>query len=200
LRIGLAAGVALLLVIAGLLAFALTRPDSDSDDPDDPGPSSSAPATPTVISGVRAKDFDPLAKPPTEFPALAGLAVDGDPETAWHTQTYFQQLGPKGLKSGIGMILDLNGSTSVTSVDLRLKNAGGTMSLYVTDTAPKQAPTAIKDLEPVQSLTPTADQTITLVTPVTGRFLTIWFTALPQVNDGFRLDLAEATVHGNTAN
>ncbi len=88
----------------------------------------------------------------------------------------------------------------MASLTMRMKNAGAKVSVYVTDTKPTKAPTEIDGLDPVAALTSTANQTITLVTPATGRFVTLWFTALPEVGDAFRLDLTEATVRGNTAN
>ena len=56
---------------------------------------------------VTATDLDPQGDPPEENRELAPLAVDGDPATSWRTVTYEQDLGPGGLKTGVGLPLDL---------------------------------------------------------------------------------------------
>ena len=79
-------------------------------------PSSQTPISPAAdpIAGVTATDFDPQGTPPEENPELAPLAVDGDKTTAWRTLNYKQNFGPGGLKSGVGLILDLGARRSVT--------------------------------------------------------------------------------------
>ena len=84
-------------------------PDDDPDPTPSPSPSASA-STPEPIEGITATDFDPQGDPPfEENPDLAALAVDGNPDTSWRTSTYLQNLGPAGLKTGVGLILDLGG-------------------------------------------------------------------------------------------
>ena len=88
-------------------AAAGPRSAAEPDDPttapttqpaDEPGRRSPAP---------RRRDFDPQGDPPEEYPDLAPLAVDGDPRRSWRTQTYFDQFGPGGLKTGVGLYIDL---------------------------------------------------------------------------------------------
>ncbi|UDY23573.1 protein kinase family protein [Nocardioides sp. Kera G14] len=195
LRVALGVGVLALLLVAGVLAYALARPDSSPNA----SPSEDASATPTtatVIKGVSALDFDPESKPPTENRDLAPLAVDGNPGTSWRSVTYYQQLGPNGIKTGVGMVLDLHGSHTVTGLDLTFVAPGTTVAVYVT----KSAPTSVEGLEPAQSLTAGTHEKLTLVKPETGGFVTLWFTALPQVSGGFRVELAEASVLGSSRN
>ena len=64
----------------------------------------------TPLTGLTATDFDPQGDPPEENPELAPLAVDGDPATSWRTATYLQNFGPGGLKTGVGLVLDLGGA------------------------------------------------------------------------------------------
>ncbi len=193
----LAAAVAgsCLLLIAIVFAFNLGRGRSplgaDPDpapDPTDTTPSSSG----TPITDVTAIDLDPQGDPPEENRELAPLAVDGDPATAWRTVTYEQDLGPGGLKTGVGLALDLGSSQQVTDVDLRLGGTPSDMSIYLSD----QAPRGVAGLNPVASVTASEQERVTLDEPATGRFLVLWFTSLPEAEGGYRGEVAEVVVRG----
>ena len=54
--------------------------------------------------------------------------------------TYDQNFGPAGLKTGVGLTLDLGASHDVAAVDLVLVGAPTGVSLYVTDEAPTSVP------------------------------------------------------------
>lgn len=66
-----------------------------------------------------------------DSPGEAPLIVDGDPATTWSSAQYVDQLGdgPSSLKPGIGLLLSLDGPTSVTSVDLEGVPAGTRIEL-----------------------------------------------------------------------
>ncbi|WP_460829905.1 protein kinase domain-containing protein [Nocardioides hungaricus] len=190
----------LLLLLAIVVAYNLGRgrsPLGALPGQGDDGPSTSPSATPTaqVITGVTATDFDPQGSPPRdEYPELVPLALDGKPGTAWSTMTYTQNFGPGGLKDGVGLILDLGRSYDVGSVDLTFLGAPTGYRLFVTDAAP----TGVSGLTPVAEGT-AADESRTRVDlerPATGRFVTVWLTSLPQVEDGFRGQVAEVAVRG----
>lgn len=166
--------------------------------PQAPG-SSSAEVSPTAepsgepFTGLVATDFDPQGDPPEEFPDLAPLAVDGDPGTAWRTNIYKQNLGPGGLKTGLGLIIDLGATREVSDVDLTFVGAPTGVSIYLTDAAPR----GVRSLTPVA--TGTADQTtlsLPVDPPASGRYVTVWLTSLPEVKGGFRGAVAEVVVRG----
>jgi hypothetical protein len=199
LRLAAAIAASLLLLVAIVVAYNVGRgrtplgavPSDDTSTTSTPTPSSSAPAQ--VISGIVADDFDPQADPPDENPELAELAVDGDPGTAWRTSTYTQNLGPGGLKTGVGLVLDLGERHDVASVDLTFVGTSTSFSLYVTD----EAPTAVRDLTPAASDVASQERArVTLDTPASGRYLTVWLTSLPAVDGGFRGEIAEVSVRG----
>lgn len=196
LRLAFAIGASLVLLLAVVVAFNLGRGRTPLGTVPDDTPSSSS-TTPhpsaTPLTGLTASDFDPQGTPPEENPDLAPLAVDGNATTAWRTMTYDQDLGPGGLKTGVGLTIDLGAVHDVASVDLTLVGAPTGVSLYVTG----QAPTAVAGLTPAA----TADissthQRITLDQPVRGRYLTVWLTSLPQVTGGYRGEVAEVAVRG----
>ena len=198
LRLAAVIAACLLLLIALVVAFNLGRGRTPLGAvPDDDGaksPTASASSGAAVpISGVAATDLDPQGSPPEENPDLAPLAVDGDPTTAWRTMTYKQDFGPGGLKTGVGLVLDLGAEHTVASVDLTFVGAPTGYSLYLTDTAP----TGVSGLTAVA--TGTADGTrdrATLEGGASGRYLTVWLTSLPTAPGGFRGEVAEVTVRG----
>ena len=42
--------------------------------------------------------------------------LDGDPATSWTTSTYEQNFGPAGLKTGVGLVIDLGATKAVRQV------------------------------------------------------------------------------------
>ena len=91
---------------------------------------------PGALTGVTASDFDPQGTPPEENPEQAHLAVDGDPATAWSTSTYNQNFGPGGLKTGVGLVLDLGADHDVSEVDLTTVGSPTRVQVYVTSQKP----------------------------------------------------------------
>ncbi|GCD90230.1 protein kinase family protein [Nocardioides sp. LS1] len=196
LRLAFGILAALVLLVAVLVAYNLGRGKTPLGAEPDDSSSSSAKGTPvassTPITTLTASDFDPQGDPPEENPDLAPLAVDGDATTAWRTMTYDQNMGPGGLKTGVGLTIDLGESHDVSEVDLTLVGAATGVSIYVTDTAP----TGVRGLTPAASVTAAARQRVPLDEPVTGRYVTVWLTSLPQIAGGYRGEIAEVGVRG----
>jgi len=198
LRLAAIVGLCTLLLLAVIVAYNLGRGRTPlgSVPDDDPAPTTPAaqPSTSaTPLAGLTADDLDPQGDPPEENPDLAPLVVDGDATTSWRTQTYDQNFGPGGLKSGAGLTLDLQGRQTVEAVDLTLVGAPTDVSIYLTD----KPPTDVRGLQPVASETVDGDRArITLDQPAPGRFLVVWLTSLPTVEGGFRGEVAEVVVRG----
>lgn len=198
LALGIAAG--LLLLLAVVVAFNLGRGKTVlGQDPGDDSPATQR-AQPTQSVGpladLTAADFDPQGDPPEENGADAPLAVDKDLATAWTTQTYQDQLGPPpGLKTGVGLVIDLQGSHEVSTVDLQLGRNGPTgLSLYLTD----EPPTGVAGLTPVATEPAAGEKnSIRLDRPTEGRYLIVWLTSLPRSDGGFRGSVAEVVVRGD---
>jgi hypothetical protein len=51
------------------------------------------------------------------------LVVDRDPSTVWTTKEYFDPFGPNGLKTGVGLVLDLGSPQQIGSVTVRTVGA-----------------------------------------------------------------------------
>src|SRR5690606_31761976 len=121
-RLAWIVGIAALVLLAVVAAYQLGLGANDDPPPaDDEIPAATPTGEPTTAVAATATDFDPEGDPPEEYPEDAPLAVDGDPATAWGTQTYEQQFGPGGLKSGVGLVLDLGGSQDVRRVRITVR-------------------------------------------------------------------------------
>ncbi len=197
LRLAMGVGACILLLLAVVFAFNLGRGRTPLGEvPEDEETSRSSPTTSaslTPFTDLTATDFDPQGDPPEENGDLAPLVVDGDPATAWRTVTYDQDLGPGGLKTGVGLTIDLGSPQEVAEVDLTLVGAPTGVSLYLTDTAP----TGVRDLTALDEVSAKPRQTITLDEPTTGRYLVVWLTSLPELAEGgFRGEVAEVVVRG----
>jgi serine/threonine protein kinase len=195
-RLAALIGTALLLLIAVLLAFNLGRGKSPlGAEPQPETPSTSGPtADPvTAIEGTTARAFDPQGDTPEENSDQAPLAVDGDPATAWPTSDYFDQFGPTGLKTGVGLLIDLGKSQQVSRIDITTIGTPTEVTYYLSDTAPR----AVADLEPIAEGTVSQERLRTrLDEPATGQYLVVWLTSLPAVGDVFRAEIAEVVVRG----
>lgn len=197
LRLAAAVGLSTLLLVAVVFAFNLGRGRSPLGDvPSDDSPTDSptpSVAEPTPLAGIAAADLDPQGAPPEENPDLTPLAVDGDPATAWRTSTYEQDLGPLGLKTGVGLVLDLGAITDVSEVDLTFKGAPTELRLYVT----RNEPSGVSGLSPLEAAVAEGPRhEVVLDEAARGRFLVVWLTSLPPVPDGFRGEVAEVVVRG----
>ncbi|WP_300640194.1 protein kinase family protein [Nocardioides sp.] len=191
---------AMVVLVAVVVAFNLGRgrtplgtvpEDQGSASPSDR--TSAAPARPLDVAGVN--DLDPQGEDGEENPDSLPLVVDGDPATIWRTATYLQDFGPAGLKTGVGLVLDLGNSQEVRAVDLQLVGAPTEVSLFLTEQAPGGDPVA-GGLEPVAEVSGGPEETVELDEPTPGRYLTVWFTDLPEVPDGWRAEVAEIVVRG----
>ncbi|BBH17398.1 membrane protein [Nocardioides baekrokdamisoli] len=194
-QIALAAAMVLFLVVGVFFAFQLGH-DKSGSGAAGPGPQMSFGAT----------DFDPLGNL-QENPDQVKYAVDGYPSTSWTTMTYLQQLGPKGDKLGVGLVLDLHQSSNVTSVELTLVGDGSAGSIYVLPDQPALAASTVGTGNPITmaGVAPAASgpwgthPTITLPAGTKGRYVVVWFTALPKVGGSYRGAIAEVDVTGTPA-
>ncbi len=190
----------LLVLIACVIAFNLGRgrtplgnvPHHTASSGPTGGPSASA--TPAPLTGVTARSFDPQGSPPEENPAEAHFAVDGNPATGWQTLRYTQNFGPGGLKTGVGLVLDLGASRHVSEVDLTTVGSPTTVRVFVTS----RNPTSVQGLSPAGQSTITGTRgAIPLASSPSGRYVIVWLTSLPAVPGGFRGEINEAVVKGD---
>ena len=196
-RVGAILSVVVLVVVAVLVAFSLNQDLAGSDSPDspdgaDPSRSGSTDVEGAPLDGVSARAFDPLGTDGDENDDEAPNAVDGDEATSWPTQSYNDQLGPPpGLKTGVGLALDLGGEQTVTAVDLTLVGSPTRFALYLFD----ESPTSVADATPVaRARARRTSATLTLEEPITASYAVVWLTSLPAEGSLFRGRVAEVVV------
>jgi hypothetical protein len=143
-------------------------------------PASSAPSPqPSVLPVASAVAFGPAGPSQGDNPSEAGLAVDGNTSTAWHTDWY-AEANLNGTQPGTGLLLDMGGSVTVSSVSVLLgPPPGGTVQLLAGNTP------SLADMPmAAQAANPGGTLTLQPAAPVTARYLLIWFTQLPPNNAG----------------
>ena len=81
------------------------------------------------------RDFDPEGTDGQENTDQVPNAIDGVPATAWTTSRY-KTATFGGLKTGVGLLLDLGKPTDLHTVQVGFTAAGAKVELRVSDTAP----------------------------------------------------------------
>ncbi|NPD04478.1 protein kinase [Nocardioides sp. zg-1308] len=194
-RLAMIVAICLLVGVAAVAAYQLgLRPPTPDSSSDDPTPSASpAAAEPTPFTDLAADDFDPQGTDgQQENPDTVPTVLDGDPATSWTTSTYEQNFGPAGLKTGVGLVIDLGGTRAVRQVRVTTEGGQTSLATYVTS----EAPTGVAELTPVGTASGTGELTVDLAEPVSGQYVTVWLTLLPPVDGGFRGTISEVQVLG----
>jgi hypothetical protein len=192
-------------VVAGLIwaINAVLSPQPDLIADASPTPTVSAPADNTGEEGEGSAPPTPPAqtevRPVIDSAALLGnlewdgqtidhpefveRAYDSDPATFYYTTTY-QQAAFGGYKDSLGMELKLREPASVTKVELLTNTPGGKVQILKGGAGG----------EVLAEGTFAETTTFDLTEPVESDSFTIWITELPQVSDGFRLELNEVVL------
>ena len=118
-----------------------------------------------------------------ELSSNAGLANDGDLQTAWRSENYFDgELG----KAGFGLLLDLGERREVLGLRLWTPHPGFRFRVAVGDD-----PDALVD-EVGDEVTSTSLSRVPL--RGAGRYALVWITSVVPVDDGNRAEVAEVRV------
>jgi hypothetical protein len=179
------------LVIAGAVAAAiaigvlLRELDVVGQPATPPEPTGGAGATAAPTEVVRAASvavIDPFGDG-DELSSNAVLASDGNPETAWRSENYFD--GVLG-KPGVGLVLDLGRTREVLGFRLSTPHPGYAFHLAVGDD-----PDALID-----AIGPsvTAAERTRVPLEGTGRYVLVWITTVVPTTDGNRAEVGEAEV------
>jgi hypothetical protein len=197
----LAAGT--LVLVVGLIGWLLGLAVGDLDRPANAvdaivGPSSapSAGSNPGIafdLSKAVIRDFDP-AGDGQENPDQVHNAVDGFPNTTWPTSRYkTARFG--GIKSGVGLLIDLGSVRTVHAVEAGFSAAGAKVELHASATPPPAEKTAI-DAMPLAAAVVDGKQVARLIPQgqLSARFLVVWITSLPKEGDGYRVGVSELRI------
>ncbi|MCH9640176.1 MAG: murein biosynthesis integral membrane protein MurJ [Actinomycetia bacterium] len=201
LMIGLAVAAVVVVVVLVLLTSVLGRIFGDVGDGlggDELGlnaPSTSESAAPirdgSVIEPVRATVFSPGGE--ADAPALAGLAIDGDPTTVWPTDTYTDAKPFPAFKNGVGLMLQLPKPAVLGSVTINVNSTGTAVQIRSSPTA---TPTALDDTTALTKPTPlkTGTNTIEVNDASPTSNVLVWISTLGSVDGESRTDVSEITL------
>lgn len=185
LRIALVLLAVLVLLPVGYVVAGLLRDNSD----DQTGSQSGAPSAAAVVSGVTATAFDPTGDG-SEHSDEAANAVDTDPATTWTTEGYRQQFG-SGFKPGVGLVLDLGRSRSISTIEVTVTGGPTTVELLAAGETP---PETVDGLAKAAAGDGAGTITLTPESALDSRYVVLWLTAVPQVDGEFRGAIAGVEV------
>jgi hypothetical protein len=125
---------------------------------------------------VDVSDFDPEGDA-SEHPESVDAAVDGDAASTWTTEHY-DSTDFGGLKSGVGLRLDLETPSDVSQVEIDTTEAGWSAAVYVAD----HPADSLDGWGPPRASIEDADASVRLdlgPAPPIGSTVLVWFTKLP---------------------
>ncbi|ODQ94773.1 murein biosynthesis integral membrane protein MurJ [Mycolicibacterium holsaticum] len=201
LMVGLAIGAAIIVVALVVLGSVLSQIFGDvggglggdrlglnAPTTAEDGETTSAGAT---VKPVSATVFSPEGE--ADAPALARLAIDGDPSTVWPIDTYTDPVPFPNFKNGVGLMLQLPRPTTVGEVTIDLNSTGTEVEIR---SAATSTPSSLADTTVLTPATPVkpGSNTIKVDNAAPTSNLLVWVSKLGQVNGESRSDIAEITV------
>lgn len=149
-----------------------------------------AAARPLDLSKVVLRDFDPEGDG-QENPDKIRNAVDDFPDTTWPTSRY-RSASFSGLKSGVGLLLDLGTVRPLSTVQVGFSAPGAQVELRVADAAATAAPATAAGFRTVAAARD--GKQVATLKPLVGtraRFVLVWITSLPKEDGGYRVGISE---------
>ena len=178
-----AAGATLVIMAAAaVVSFGGTGGETPSAGGGKPGLAAPAGAL-AEPKALPASSFDPEGDN-EENNHTTGFVADGDPGTAWKTSRYDENF-PR-LKRGVGVYVDLGRNQKVRTVKVAA-TPGYVAEVFVAD----RPGTDLAGWGKAQAAP--GSGTFNLG-GVTGRYVLLWFTSLPQVDGGYKVEVSEITV------
>jgi eukaryotic-like serine/threonine-protein kinase len=195
--------LALVAVAGVLVAVGLTLAKDDlgnlfNDEPSrTPGAGSTATTSAPRVQVQTATSFDPFTNDPDrqENEGDAAKAIDRDRASFWGTEGYNDNFADGAFKSGVGLVLDLGSSKEVGQMTLTLTPSNGSeLTIYGSNGSP---PPTLDGWKQLSRPTP-AEDTAKFQLEGSYQYLLVWFTSLPQGDDGkYRGGIANVTLRAS---
>jgi len=202
--IGLAVGAAAIVAVVLLVAAELSRivgngntgvsPDKDrlglhASTPPPPAPAAAGRSL--VVKPVKATVFSPSGD--ADNPQSAGLAIDGNPGTAWSTDTYFDAAPFPIFKEGVGLLLQLPQPTKLNGVTVDVDSSGTVVQIR---SAPTATPAKLDDTAALTAPTPLqpGHNSIPVSSPTPSSNLLVWISTLGTTGGKSHSDISEVTL------
>jgi len=199
LMIGIGVGAVIVIVALAALAIGLRGLFGDVGGPLDrqelglnsPSEEASPSVATDVVKPVRAVVFSPGGE--ADNPGQAAQAIDGNPATAWTTDTYSDPVPFPSFKNGVGLMLQLPQPTTLASVSVNLNSTGTSIQIRSSDSA---NPSSLDDTTALSSPTPmkTGSNTITLDGASPTSYVLVWITTLGTVDGRSESSLSDITL------
>lgn len=141
------------------------------------------------IEIVEASSFDPEGDG-SEHEEDVGSAFDGDPATAWQTESYSTSFSEQ--KSGVGLMFDLGSAKEVAGIELQTPTPGFTLEVHAADSLPTD--TGQTDMV-ARASDVSETQTIELDEPTASQYWLLWVTRLPGSDTG-SMEISEVRFRG----
>jgi hypothetical protein len=164
--------------------------------PKTPVPTSPAASAAVPIKVVAVRDVDPVSDggDGSEDPQQTGLAIDGNPATAWSTDHYASaDFG--NLKPGVGLWLDLGGPATVRSITITTPVGGWNVEL-IGGSHPDPGGQPMRDASGRTTFTVPTGTTTVEVTPTRTDGVLLWITRLAPDGGRYSASVAEVSVSG----
>ncbi|MCV7277756.1 murein biosynthesis integral membrane protein MurJ [Mycolicibacter arupensis] len=198
--IGLGIGAAVILVALLVLASVLNRIFGDVNGLDKTELGLSSPSASSlpgasgpngIVKPVQVTVFSPGGE--ADRPQDAALAIDGNPATAWSTDTYSDPVPFPNFKNGVGLMLQLPKPTVIGTVSLNVSSTGTKVELR---SSPTPKPARLEDttlLAPAKALQPGSNK-ITADSSTATSNLLVWISTMGNTGGESRTQISEITV------
>jgi cytoskeletal protein RodZ len=166
----------------------VTHASSHASTPSTPSPRTSPATTPiSDVTPVSATAFGPGGTSDGDNPQQAPLALSGDPATPWYTNWYATALFGND-QNGTGLLVDLGRTVQVTGARIQLGTTPGANFQLQLGTTTSNLKTVTSDNDAGGLVR------LRLASPVSARYLLIWFTLLPPDSNGtYQADISGVT-------
>jgi serine/threonine protein kinase len=150
-----------------------------------------------VLKPAGVTTFNPLSKSTpgnTEDPTLAINAIENN-GTPWGTSDYFGSPVFGGLKTGVGLLVDMGKDVKLSQVEVKFGPGVTKAEIYLGNSGPSLAssPTALSSFQLVSGLaSASGEHTFQASSNATGRYVLIWLTSLPVAQNPSATIVAQA--------
>jgi putative peptidoglycan lipid II flippase len=144
-----------------------------------------------TVKPLKASVFSPGGAP--DNPNSAGLAIDGDPATAWSTDTYFDAEPFPKFKDGVGLLLQLPEPTSLSAVTIDLNSTGTVAQIRSSANATPAKLRDTAELSPPTPLRP-GHNVIPVNASARTTFVLVWISTLGTTGGKSHSDISEVTL------
>ena len=145
----------------------------------------------SVVMPEQATVFSPGGT--ADHPAQADLAIDGDPDTSWHTDTYTDATPFPTFKEGVGLILQLPEPTALSEVNITLPSTGTEVQIRASDSPSPASLSDTTELTPPVSLQP-GQNTITVDNRTKTSNVLVWIAKLGTTDGQSRTSISDITL------